>query len=272
MVFLFEDISKIEKKYSTFRADRILFDEEHLSIKIPDTDQKGRIPTLNKTGFMCTDLDPITLAFIEESQKSKSPVLEVGAAYGAASKDLLANGSIVVANDMDIRHLLILRERVDKKNWINLYLNNQRFPDETNFPENTFSSVLLCRITHFLNANTMDMVFKKIYRWLKPQGQLFFVNISPFHPRLSWFLPVYEERWKNGVLWPGEITDIKNTWPTMPLAENIPQFLHVMDERPFRNAIEKMNFKIKHLELFCHNGIESEARHKDYLGAVVIKQ
>ena len=142
---------------------------------MPTPDKQGRILTLNQTGFMKIDLDPISKEFINSAKKSNLPVLEIGAAYGAASIELLKSGASVIANDIDMRHLMLLKDQVPKHCYKNLYLNNQHFPTTTDFPENFFSHILCCRVAHFLTPTEMEIALDKIAKWLAPEGRLFFV-------------------------------------------------------------------------------------------------
>lgn len=244
----------------------------YLPHKKPNPDSAGRIITLNHTGFMCTKLDSFTLAFVNSAKHAQLPVLEIGASYGIASQKALDNGAIVVANDLDLRHLFFLKQQIKPQDWARLYLNNKRFSDATNFPNNSFSHILLSRVAHFLKPDSFEIGLQKLYKWLVPGGEIYFVIMSPFHPRLSWFLPVYEKRWKNGVKWPGEIKNVKDSWPP-ELSKYIPNYLHVMDDRPFRHAVQKIGFQIKELTLFqCDNAKKTyNNNNKEYLGAIITK-
>jgi len=109
---------------------------------LPIADHKGRIHTLNKMGYMYTEFDGISLSFIESSKNANAPVLEIGTSYGAASQRALANDAVVFANDIDFDHLCLLKKQVASRYWSNLYLDNSRFPDETNFPESSVARQL----------------------------------------------------------------------------------------------------------------------------------
>jgi SAM-dependent methyltransferase len=260
----------LNENFLNCKADKTnLFDKQ--TISLPAADHKGRIHTLNKMGYMYTSLDEISLSFIESSANAKAPVLEIGAAYGAASQRALANDAVVFANDIDFDHLCLLRKQVESRYWSSLYLDNSRFPDETNFPENSFSSILLCRVAHFLSGKEMEIGMKKIYRWLIPGGELFFLVLSPFHRRLKWFLSTYEQRWKNGVPWPGEMNAGCAIWPEF--SEYIPEFLHVMDERPIKAIMEKMGFNIHRSELFQYGPLNNDLAHSgEYFGVIAVKK
>lgn len=253
------------------RADHIILDKNAVLPKIPEADIEGRVLTLNQTGFMQIHLDGITLSFIEAAKSTDLPVLEIGTAYGCATRKILANDATVVANDVDMRHLLLLREQVEQKYWPKLYLNHASFPETTNFPKNCFSHILLSRVAHFLTPAAMEIAFDKVEQWLAPGGLLYFVVMSPYQHRLQWFLPTYEKRWQQGIVWPGMIDDTKRAWPEF--ANDIPPHLHVMDERPFMHAMQKRAFTIKHSELFDYNHVTENAKNytKGYFGAIAMK-
>src|SRR5260221_14662387 len=70
------------------------------------------IPTLNNMGYMFEDLTEYGDEFIRFSQDAKDPALDIAAAYGIATLKLLQQQIRVVANDLDPRHLEILRNQV----------------------------------------------------------------------------------------------------------------------------------------------------------------
>lgn len=266
-------ITSKENSVFGLRADTKELENFNSSIKVPAPDIDGRVNTLNKTGFMFNKLDPISERFITDTINSKFPILEIGSAYGVVSQKALINKSIVVANDIDMRHLLLLRNQVDVKYWSSLYLNNQKFPEETDFSENLFSNIIFCRVAHFLDPDAMELGLNKIHKWLIPGGKLYFVVITPYHRRFKWFLSTYNKRWKDGVEWPGEIKECANIWP-QELSNYIPDYLHLMDERPFERAVKKIGFKILEMSLFqwkiFDNLVKDDS--KDYLGAILRKQ
>lgn len=134
--------------------------------EIPEQ-REDKIATLNQTGFMKTELDIFTEEFIKYSSNStRYPVLEIGAAYGAATLPALRNNARVIANDIDEKHLAILYSKVYKNDLNKLYLKPGCFPDQLDFPENSLNAVLICRVAHFLKGAEIEEGFKKIYKWL----------------------------------------------------------------------------------------------------------
>ena len=141
------------------------------SLRIPAPDEHGRVFTLNRTGFMKIKLDPISKIFIENAKSSRPFILEVGTAYGITANQVLTNGARVVANDVDERHLILLRQRSKVEYRSRLYLDNRKFPYETVFPDSSFLSILICRVAHFLDSDAMEAALDKVYDWLIPGGK-----------------------------------------------------------------------------------------------------
>ena len=240
------------------------------SIAIPEMPgQKGdKVVTLNKTGFMKTELDPFTLKFIEYAKTLSIPVLEIGASYGPASLPALKNNSIVIANDIDEMHLAILCNNTPKEYLENLYLKPGYFPHGIDFPENSLGAVLVCRIAHFLNGEEIETGLKKIFKWLVPGGKLYFVTLSPYHHLLKdKFLPIYESRLNNGDKWPGLINNMRELNPNE--AEDIPNFLHVFEEQAIKNKLLKQGYEIEELITFDYGSDPSDDR--GYLGFEAVK-
>lgn len=102
----------ISRKSSQFgcRANQIEISQHFDNLEMPEIDEQEGILTLNKTGFMKVDLDHISQAFITASQQSNLPVLEISSTYGMASITALKNGATVIANDIEIKHLLLLKK------------------------------------------------------------------------------------------------------------------------------------------------------------------
>jgi hypothetical protein len=98
-------------------------------LQVPEPEADGKIATLNQTGFMTPDQNPYNMQFIEFASKSKYPSLDVGAAYGITVAPTLQRGGTIIANDIDERHLLLLRESIPPELRPRLILNKRRFPD-----------------------------------------------------------------------------------------------------------------------------------------------
>ena len=68
----------------------------------------------------------------------------------------LSNGAEVIANDVDGRHLDILRERAVKRLRARLTLMPGSFPDGIDFVPGSLGAVLICRVMHFFDGPTIE--------------------------------------------------------------------------------------------------------------------
>ncbi len=83
------------------------------TLQMPQPESDGFfIRTLNNQGFMgAYPSDPYMQAFIKFAPQGPGPALDIGAAYGVASLEALKGGAKVIANEVDGRHLDILKSR-----------------------------------------------------------------------------------------------------------------------------------------------------------------
>ncbi|MBI2743596.1 MAG: class I SAM-dependent methyltransferase [Chlamydiales bacterium] len=236
-----------EHPYGVCATD-IKLDALSRDLEIPPASPSGLVKTLNfGGGFMLIHLDPISSAFIEFAKTSSYPVLDIGAAYGVATLPALDHSTCaVIADDIGSENLLILQKQVDKKNRERLYLNQKRFPQELDFKPNSLGGVLICRVFHFLRGEEIEEGLKKIFSWLAPGGKLFIVTSTPYQGNITEFVSVYEERWADGISWPGYVENYGSNAPG--LSSNLNPFLHVMDERPLRKALESAGFLVEKVE------------------------
>lgn len=227
-----------------------------------------KIATLNKTGYMKVELDEFSEQFIIDAKNSIHPVLELGSAYGASAVKVLEQGGTIIANDISKEHLSVLYHNSPNSHRKRLYLNNNSFPVQTNFPANSISGVLLCRMAHFLKGEEIELGINKIHNWLIPGGKLYFVSLSPYHHLLrEKFLPIYKQRFKDGDKWPGIITSMQEYNPSEK--DDIPNFLHVFDIEIMSALLERHGFAIEKIKLFDYSNLSSD--NLGYIGVVAKK-
>lgn len=206
------------------------------------------IPTLNKMGFMTAQLDSISAAFVDFSSTCNAEVLEVGAAYGVATRAALASGARVVCNDLDFKHLSILRSTISIEEQNRLLLAPGDFPDEVKFQPNQFGAILICRVLHFFDGDKIERVMRNAYEYLKPGGKLFIVADTPYLNNLRSFIPVFEQRQKENKKWPGVIQNVKQY--TNIGTDQSPSFINALDDITLSRILSENNFKIDLLRFF----------------------
>lgn len=139
----------------------------------------------------------------------------------------------------------------------NLYLLPGYFPNEIDFAEETLAAVLSSRMFHFLEGEDIDIGLKKIYKWLKPAGKLFFVAVTPHNYTLkTTFLPIYEARRREGNPWPGVVLNMREQ--AKEHAPYLTDFLHVFDAPQLEELLPKYGFKIEKMKLFDYQNNDSE--------------
>ena len=103
-------------------------------------------------------------------------------------------------------------------------------------------------VAPYFKPTQMEVALDNANKWLTPGGELYIITISPYHYSLGSFIKTYDEHWDTGNSWPGEILNLKKYIPD--LAKDIPNYLHVMDERPLKKALETRGFEIVTSKLF----------------------
>jgi len=249
----------------------ILRIRENEEFEMPPEKPEGFVRTLNNMGFMLTHKDEYVQAFIDYSFKIKGPVLEIGAAYGNVVLEVLGSGNKVIANDIDSGHLDILIERADKKAQKNLTLNNQAFPYETSFKENSIGAILIARVLHFFDGATIDDSAETLYKWLKPGGKVFITAETPFLRNLQTFHGVYQMRKLNGVKWPGWIDNFALYDPAR--AKALPKHMNLLDSDILTRVLEKAGFVIERTSYISRDSFPKDIRWdgRESVGIIAVK-
>jgi SAM-dependent methyltransferase len=246
-----EKFNAIEKSiYGVNATNDKLDDIEKLLPDIPVSKTGKSFLTLNKKGFDVLDTENQENWILNEysnfiTTNIPQTILDVGSGYGRISRMTLSDNKIVIANDIAIEHLIYTRKIAKSQglNLKNLYLNNSYFPNNLTIENDTLDAVVLYRVIHFLSSQEIEFGLSKIYKWLKKGGQVFIVVLCPQHKEYSdWFLPIYNTNWDAGNKWPGEGLDVSKSLPKQQY--NLPEYIHVMDDRPLKYALEKYKFTI----------------------------
>jgi SAM-dependent methyltransferase len=223
-------------------------------------------------GFMFTEPEAYMTSFVDYAAKTSGPVLDIGAAYGITTISALEKGAFVVANDIDERHLDILKSKIPPSLLKNLELIPGKFPSDLDFPENHFSAILASRVLHFLHPNLMKQSISVIYKWLKPGGKFFYLGTTPYYGTFKKFLPQYLKNKQEGREWPGFVEDVPFYAPER--CQNLPSFYHLIDDELLTQLLVEVGFKIEKMSYVPAQeghpqGMKLDGR--EHLGAIAIK-
>lgn len=208
------------------------------------------IRTLNNQGFMAAYAsDPYMQQFITFAAQGPGPALDIGAAYGVATVDALKNGARVIANEIDARHLEILRQRLTPEQQARLTCVVGQFPNEIDFPDGTIGSILIARVLHFFRGEQIEAAAETMRRWLAPGGKVFITAETPYLKNHSWFIPIYEERLRQKQYWPGFVDDYKSHDTRKGF--NLPDEMHFLDPQVLTRTFTNAGFQIEKCDFFA---------------------
>jgi SAM-dependent methyltransferase len=239
-------------------------------IKMPSEVDGGLVPTLNKMGYMTTFLDPYSETFIEYAATCKQPVLEIGSAYGNATLKALNNGATVVSNDLDPRHLQILRNKCPPKALTRLSLVTGRFP-EVILPFDYFDAILTVRVLHFLEGKTLRNFLSRCYDILTNKGKLFVVADTPYLKDWQSFLPTFKQRLIDKAEWPGLIKNTKIFGSKR--IHQLPKLMHWIDKDILKRELKRARFDIENIEYINRIDYPSDTQldGRESVGAIAVK-
>ena len=235
----------------------------------PKEERTGKlIKTYNLSGGYVTLPEDIYsqkfLAYSKELAKNKGQVLEVGAAFGAASLKAVEQGVTVFCNDIYSQNLAVIRNRYIKSRPVissattgdsnQLIFLPGAFPEELSaLPGNFFDAVLISRVLHFFTGDQIEKSLEQVYGNLKPGGKLFIICETPFRKNWKRFIPEYEQRLRDGVKWPGEITNPSDYKLTRWIS-SLPGFVHWISKDILERALIHAHFKIEHISYIDRAG------------------
>ncbi|MCP3660133.1 MAG: class I SAM-dependent methyltransferase [Bacteroidetes bacterium] len=216
------------------------------------------ILTLNKHGVTSKEPNEVTEAFINFAFKDKA-LLEIGTAHGFGTINALQKNAKVIANDVCKEHLDILLQNCPNNLLKNLKCNLSRFPNELNIENATLDGILASEVFHFLKGEEIELGVKNIYNWLKYKGKVFISASTVYLKHKAELIPIYEQNKFNKLAWPGEI--ITNNYKNKHiLLNNVPEFIHFLEEDILRNVFEKVGFEIEVCKTFTSRRILEEFR------------
>lgn len=213
------------------------------SLRMPRPEANGTVPTLNGMGAMTPELDAYASVFVEFAATREEPALDVGAAYGVATLAALERGARVIANDVEPRHLAILKRRVPSRLKPQLRLLPGAFPGGFALAPESLGAALLGRMLHFLPAREIECGIRFLHRWLAPGGKVFAVALTPYIGTRRDFIGVYETRRAMGVAWPGEYRG-----------------MHYLEPEVLAAAFRRVGFVVQRAETFSRPELLGELR------------
>lgn len=216
------------------------------SMKMPVAEPNGFIKTLNNMGFMTSTLDRYSHAFIGFAPYGPGPALEIGAAYGIATLEALKNGARVIANDIDERHLEILRDRAPMDQKKQLELLPGAFPKDLDLKPGSIGSVLVCRVLHFFDGPAIESAARILFRWLASGGKVFIVAETPYLKNFRTFIPIYEARKAAKNPWPGFVDDVMAIAPER--GASLPPTIHFLDPEVLTRVFTEAGFVVEKAE------------------------
>ena len=212
-------------------------------LRRPETVYGGLIPTMNNRGFMSDTMEYFAERFVEQAAACRSPILDVGCAYGIATRAALEAGATVVASDMEQGHLDVLLNETPDELRDKLTTRVGVLPGLA-FPNESFEGILCSRLLHFLLPEELRLAMRDMHNWLRPGGRLYIVVDTPYTG--FWFSTAtdYERRKAGGEEWPGFIADISELLEDGQVPPGMLPYLNPMDPDILRRECERAGLRV----------------------------
>jgi SAM-dependent methyltransferase len=244
--------------------------ERKTDLPVPERPEpwiEGLVPTLNNRGFMSETLDYFSEKFSDYAGGIDAQVLDVGCAYGIASRAALEKGARVLACDMDAGHVQILERETPPALRERLRTDVGVLP-HLDYPDGSFGAVLCSRVLHFLLPDEIRATLEKMHRWVVPGGRIFLIADTPYTG--FWFgtAPEYERRKADGQEWPGYIDDIATLLDSGQVPDGMLPYLNPLDPDILARECSRAGFKVEEAR-FTGRGAEPDGRH--HAGCIAIR-
>jgi len=200
---------------------------------------------MNRMGRTSNELNEVNRLFVDFAPRARAPVLDIGSGYGIAALAAFDAGARVIANDVDLRHLEIIRAKAPHP----IETIAARFPDDLDFPPASLGAIHAANILHFLTGEELLLAARKMHEWLRPGGKVFTITGTPYVRTLEAFIPTYKQRKRSGQPWPGEIANVRE-WSTHPTIDELPDFVHFLDDETVSIPFAAAGFIIEKVEMF----------------------
>ena len=233
------------------------------------------VPTLNGMGYMYERYSPFVneylKAYIESLPTIKDPVLDIGVAYGVTVLDSLQMEADVIANEIHKPHLDLMIQNIPSELKNHLTLNLGRFPQDTDFEENSLGAVLISRVLNFLTGEEIDRGLEKVFKWLKPGAKVYIIAETVYKELFKKVIPLVHERVAQNHVWPGELDHVREHMSMRQ--EHLPDAIHFLDDKVLTRSLLKAGFTIEKCSLFSKNNIPQDARFdgKETVGIIGVK-
>ncbi|MBT4879680.1 MAG: class I SAM-dependent methyltransferase [Alphaproteobacteria bacterium] len=234
--------------------------------------EKPLTPTLNKMGYMFSDITEYGEAFVDYASQLSVPVVDIAAAYGVATKRALKKGAhMVYANDIDPRHLAILKQNVPENHQHRLKTFVGSFPEELDFQQDSIGAVLIANVFHYLTGPQISMGITRLKSWLQPGGKVFVITGTPYTRMWESYIPGFYEEKKKKSLWPGWFGNIEQDKQVR--MNDIPSFMHFFDIEVLERCFVEEGFKVEKIGYIDRKDWPSDMRldGRESVGLVGVK-
>lgn len=213
--------------------------EEYAKIVGNINPARHRIPTLNKYGAAMCFSNELTDAFLEHCKDPHSKrVLEVGCAYGIKSSQIVQAGVFLVANDIDPRHLTMMKDIFEELSRNNPHFKNVEYLlgdiaalSQEKVGIEKYDAILCENVLHFLYPHEVRNALASLYGSLIPGGRIYISVTSCY---LDKYRDVFENNKAKGMEWSGIFEDPKG----------FRRPFHVFDEDTLNRELKRAGFTI----------------------------
>ena len=234
----------------------------------PQSWMPGMVPTLNHRGFMSETLDRFGMSFVSYAAICGEEVLDMGCAYGVATREVLERGGRVLACDMESGHVEILAREMPPEFRPRLRTAVGKLP-EADFPERSFGAILCSRVLHFLTGDEIREAVAKMARWLRPGGRLFLIADTPYTGFWFSIAPDYERRKAAGEEWPAFISNVAPLLQKDELPDGMLAYLNPLDPDLLARECERAGLLIEEAA-FTGRGGDPEGR--QHAGVIALRR
>lgn len=229
-----------------------------------------RIHTLNNNGSAMCFTTELTEAFLEHCRSPNcTNVLEVGCAYGVKASQIVQTGVFLVANDLDARHLDIMKETFTQLSGTHLDFNHVRYIagnfaalNDEQVGYNKYNAILCESVLHFMSPEELRKTLNIFASSLNSSGRVYITVLSPY---LQAFRETFELNKAKRLEWPGIFEDPKGISPIV---------YNVIDEEILIRELNLAGFKVVQSKYISKPSLEQEYQYdgRDWLIAIAEKQ